>query len=154
MLDKNNDTPDSSFALNEDSPTQRRSSHLLNRFGISASSPNNRYLIPGRQYDADKQCQLVFGKEAHICPDMPYCGRLWCSIENEDIGCRTQHMPWADGTLCGHNHWCQQGECVEIDVDVMKPVDGGWSEWSNYSECSLPCGGGVQRSKRECINPR
>ena len=32
------------------------------------------------------------------------CTRLWCtnvSPTGDDAGCRTQHMPWADGTKCG-----------------------------------------------------
>lgn len=31
------------------------------------------------------------------------CKRLWCtSAEGDHKGCRTQHMPLADGTECGH----------------------------------------------------
>lgn len=31
------------------------------------------------------------------------CKRLWCtSAEGDHKGCRTQHMPLADGTDCGH----------------------------------------------------
>lgn len=28
------------------------------------------------------------------------CGSLWCAVDGIE-GCKTQHMPWADGTLCG-----------------------------------------------------
>lgn len=39
------------------------------------------------------------------------CKRLWCtSAEGDHKGCRTQHMPLADGTDCGHgmvsHHTC------------------------------------------------
>ncbi|MEQ2197810.1 A disintegrin and metalloproteinase with thrombospondin motifs 20, partial [Xenoophorus captivus] len=31
------------------------------------------------------------------------CKRLWCtSADGDHKGCRTQHMPLADGTDCGH----------------------------------------------------
>ena len=32
-------------------------------------------------------------------------------------------------------------------------VDGGWSEWSDWTECSKDCGGGEKSRTRECNNP-
>ena len=32
-------------------------------------------------------------------------------------------------------------------------VDGGWSDWSEYSACSATCGQGIQIATRECTNP-
>ena len=58
--------------------------------------------LPGELYDMDYQCELVYGKGSRICPYMPVCKRLWCTMEDvTQGGCRTQHMPWADGTRCG-----------------------------------------------------
>ena len=71
--------------------------------------------VSGRQageiFDPDYQCQLVFGSASQICPYMPPCRRLWCRIGSRG-GCRTQHMPWADGSECGSKMWCQRGKCV------------------------------------------
>lgn len=32
-------------------------------------------------------------------------------------------------------------------------VDGGYSEWTEFSECTVTCGGGVHKRTRECTNP-
>ena len=32
-------------------------------------------------------------------------------------------------------------------------VDGMWGTWGNWSDCSKPCGGGVQNRTRLCNNP-
>lgn len=32
-------------------------------------------------------------------------------------------------------------------------VDGGWSSWGPWQQCSRTCGGGVEFSYRECTDP-
>ena len=32
-------------------------------------------------------------------------------------------------------------------------VDGGFSKWSDFSECSKSCGEGVKQATRTCSNP-
>ena len=32
-------------------------------------------------------------------------------------------------------------------------VDGGWSEFGDWSDCSATCGGGTQTKTRTCNNP-
>ena len=64
----------------------------------------------------------------------PACSRLWCTTSpGEENGCRTQHMPWADGTGCGAGHWCMKSECVPKEEQVKGTVDGQWGEWKRYS---------------------
>lgn len=65
----------------------------------------------------------------------PVCRRLWCTSGGiEEGGCRTQHMPWADGTPCSPNghKWCQRGSCVLKDLEQLKVVDGNWGQWKPY----------------------
>ena len=108
---------------------------------------------PGEYFDENQQCEFVFGNGSKICSYMPPCGRLWCTTsQGEEHGCRTQHMPWADGTPCGTNSWCMKSECT-AQTEVEKVVDGNWGQWHAWSECSQSCGGGIRRSRRECTDP-
>jgi hypothetical protein len=113
------------------------------------------YPAAGATYSVREQCQYVFGPSADICPYMPTCRRLWCSTyQGSQMGCRTQHMPWADGTECGKGMWCHRGQCVGMAPDQRPKQDGAWGEWKPWGECSRTCGGGVQKALRDCDHPR
>ena len=36
---------------------------------------------------------------------------------------------------------------------LLTAVNGGWSNWSGYIDCSRSCGGGTQSRNRSCTNP-
>ena len=109
--------------------------------------------LAGEYFDSSAQCSLVFGAGSSTCSYMPSCSRLWCSTPGgEERGCKTQHMPWADGTPCGEESWCLRSECVPR-TQVRPSKDGAWGDWASWSSCSRSCGGGVRRSVRQCDRP-
>ena len=40
--------------------------------------------------------------------------------------------------------------CVYTELFV---VDGGWSNWTLWTSCTVPCGEGTRERSRECNNP-
>ncbi|KOC64643.1 A disintegrin and metalloproteinase with thrombospondin motifs 9 [Habropoda laboriosa] len=123
--------------------------------------PDNTRL-PGEDYSENSQCELVYGHGSRICyPGSmnrdDVCRILYCTTPEGDPvrgkrgSCRTQYMPWADGTECDVDKWCYRGECVPREI--LKPVDGQWGAWGRFSECSRTCGGGVKKKVRLCNNP-
>ena len=36
---------------------------------------------------------------------------------------------------------------------LSDPIDGGWGDYGDWSECSKECGGGIQTRTRKCDNP-
>lgn len=111
--------------------------------------------LPGELYSADQQCQWQFGPKARLCSfnfGKSLCKSIWC--HKGERRCETKFLPAADGTPCGMGVWCIQGECIPRGEKGPPPVDGDWSGYGTFQECSKTCGGGVQFKIRECNNPR
>ena len=52
----------------------------------------------------------------------------------------------------------KQRKCVKIENKLKSceyacPIDGNWSDYGAWSECSKQCGGGSQTRERTCNNP-
>ena len=47
------------------------------------------------------------------------------------------------------------GPATEVDScnSFPCPIHGGYTRWSNFSDCTLSCGGGLQTRVRSCANP-
>ena len=94
------------------------------------------------------------------CQRGPSCSKLWCKTRARDGSelCATRHQPWADGTACAAGKACYHKQCVSLSqanphLPFDESIDGGWSQWSNWSPCSSTCKGGITSSNRLCNNP-
>ncbi|XP_078378395.1 SCO-spondin-like isoform X2 [Oculina patagonica] len=76
------------------------------------------------------------------------CGKTCGGGVRERTRSCTNPPPFSGGKGCG-SHYYESKECA-----VNKcPVHGGWSKWSNWTECSVTCGAGVMSRERHCDNP-
>ncbi|XP_024113751.1 A disintegrin and metalloproteinase with thrombospondin motifs 8 [Oryzias melastigma] len=115
--------------------------------------------LPGTRYTLDQQCQQIFGEEFIHCPNSSLsdlCSQLWCQeVGTSQCSTKNGSLAWADGTACSPNRSCLHGVCMST-LEVMQPliaVDGSWSAWGPWLQCSRTCGGGVEFSHRECSDP-
>ncbi|XP_044005743.1 A disintegrin and metalloproteinase with thrombospondin motifs 20-like [Aphidius gifuensis] len=114
-----------------------------------------RYRHLGQQYSLNKTCEIAWGPGYYTnkLKDDEKCGKFRCYHKNEEMANIASHrwLTVSDGTTCGDNKICYEGEC--ISANKMTPVNGGWSDYGDFGECSRTCGGGIKIRYRYCNNP-
>ncbi|XP_031411236.1 A disintegrin and metalloproteinase with thrombospondin motifs 7 [Meleagris gallopavo] len=125
-------------------------------WGLCLDDPPAREVLdfplvpPGVLYDVSHQCRLQYGAYSTFCDDMDsVCNTLWCTVGTT---CHSKLDAAVDGTTCGENKWCFNGECVPVGYRP-DAINGSWGPWSSWAACSRSCGAGVQSAERQCSNP-
>ncbi|XP_071497251.1 uncharacterized protein [Diadema antillarum] len=90
-------------------------------------------------------------------------GSYHCECEEGYTGTQCeQAQDLCSPEFCRNGGTCETKEATALchcpngfsgDFCEVEKVDGGWSNWSLWSECSLTCAGGVQSRTRTCTDP-
>ncbi|XP_026149529.1 adhesion G protein-coupled receptor B1 [Mastacembelus armatus] len=110
------------------------------------------YLVVGKRNPSMAACQM-------LCQWLEDC--LASSTSNRPCGImQTPCLCWepppqlSEGDRCYHN-----GVYLENCLPSMKErgkeaeINGGWSMWGQWAQCSSECGGGIQTRTRTCQSP-
>ncbi|KAM8881275.1 SCO-spondin isoform 1-T4 [Synchiropus picturatus] len=121
-------------------------------------SPKQFYCGSGECIHVDRRCDLQIdcadGSDEKDCVDCimsPWTSWSACSVSC-GLGSLFRQRDILREALPG-------GKCGGAQFDSRAcfpracPVDGNWSEWTEWSQCDTLCGGGVRKRIRACSNP-
>ncbi|KFM68295.1 Semaphorin-5B, partial [Stegodyphus mimosarum] len=101
---------------------------------VANCSRNGQWTEWSSWSSCSQSCGLAIKTRRRTCgnPAPAYGGKICIGPEREEI-------------YCTYNPPCP--------VATVSPIDGHWSEWSTWEECSAPCAGGIQIRRRRCNSP-
>ncbi|XP_078666619.1 cartilage intermediate layer protein 1-like isoform X1 [Branchiostoma floridae x Branchiostoma belcheri] len=151
-----------------DSPTEVDARTIL---GIPAYKTGERFHAnPGNGF----WCLNREQRGNETCSD--YTVRFWCRDLPRKKVKTTTTPEWSAWSECGaRSGRCgakklqtrQRKQCFQSEVKCSgpvvqaricgrvkcSPIDGGWTDWGEWSTCTAKCGGGVEERRRTCTQP-
>ncbi|XP_029005418.1 SCO-spondin [Betta splendens] len=140
----------------------------LQQNGVCVQESDCRCDVDGEQYVTGDTVQTGCNNCTCDAGSLVNCSQDVCNIDAQ----WSSWTPWSQCSLsCGPGlqsryRFCSSPQrsgsglpCVgphrEDQVCVTSPCDrdGGWSQWSSWTQCTKSCGGGVQSRRRECDSP-
>uniref|UniRef100_A0A3Q4HKY3 Uncharacterized protein n=1 Tax=Neolamprologus brichardi TaxID=32507 RepID=A0A3Q4HKY3_NEOBR len=112
----------------------------------SSPRPSGRGLPCTGPHHEDQVCDGGWGQWSHWTECTKSCGG---GVRSRRRNCDSP-SPEGEGNYCEGS--CEAGVLQCQSVPGCH-VDGGWSQWGAWTECSLSCGGGVKFRRRLCDNP-
>lgn len=134
--------------------------HTLDGFHVWALCPTGYYLS-GLRLGAGPPAYLQHIDEAQCCHPQGH-PNSYEHCYDQDVSHSFDHKGWSECQTAGyfmtgfHKSSCNDIYCIEKFrcCKMKKPViNGGWSAYGDWSECSVTCGAGQQERFRTCTNP-
>ncbi|OAF71358.1 Snake venom metalloproteinase neuwiedase [Intoshia linei] len=71
-------------------------------------------ILPGEQFTRDEQCTHLMENTAKFCEEetKDICYKMYCKMSGYAF-CRAKAGATLEGTKCGYNMWCREGECIQ-----------------------------------------